>query len=624
MTSPNQIEQLLRRAIQAHSQGAPAVCEHECRALLAVRPGLGRARYLLAISLFRQGKFVEAIPILRDLSEAEHWAPSEDGGVDARSVELYLSNALKREGDLAGALRHAQTAAKLAPNDVEVIANLGLCLSSSGNLDQAAVCFEKVIRLAPNLPFGYHGLAEVRNAMGDSLEAIALYRKAAELCPPQVPLLMDIAESLKGLDDSPTAEALANKIHSASPSVRSNVLLASCLSERGKADEALPLAKTAVSMDPESWSAWAVLGTTQLAARNREESNAALLKSLELNPAQGSAWHALVQNGLISEDLVMGMQSALTSNSLNPANLSMLNYSLARSLEKLGRYEESYAAYAEANHAARRHKFGNEPFAREEYVSSVLAPIAAVRETGPLQIGGATSGNPKPIFVFGMIRSGTTLLEQILSLDSKVGAGGEVLFWREYWREALSATYGTLDEGALIGLRERYERVLARICPGKEVVVDKMPLNYELAGLLAMVFPDAPMIHLSRNPLDNCFSIFATVNRSRLAFMHDVEAIGAAYQTYHRAMIGWEQIGLPNTLHVRYEDLVSKQEEWTRKVVEHCGLQWQDEFMHPETNRHLAATPSFVQVQLPVYQSSVSRAMPFERCLPSAWRNLAL
>ncbi len=618
------LDSILARAALAHSKGLARDCEQEAREALRLASDNPTASLFLAVSLLRLGRTPEAVEVLARLSNAGPPVGQPDPRAFQRSVELYLSTALRKVGDTAEALIHAEKAASFKKDDPETICNLGLCLMDAGRYREAEIRFSRMMELAPQAPFGYQGLATCHERQGRRKDAIPLFRTAAKLTPSNSPALIEIAESLASLEDMPSAEAAAQRAHEVAPSVRTDLILASALLERGEAHKAEKYARHAVEADPASGRAWAMLGVTLQALGQRAESDESLRRSLELMPEQGSAWHALVQNRNASEELARSMEEVKRSGVLPDGDLSLLDYALGQCYERIGRYKESFEAYSEANALARKLKFGEEEFNQSGYPELLNAAVnLSANWTQPLP-SLAESDGPRPVFVVGMIRSGTTLVEQILTCHPEIAGGGELLFWPANWRAAVQAAPRTIDYEMLDKLRKKYLRQLAETAAGRRFIVDKMPFNFTTLGVLALAFPDSPFIHTVRNPRDTCFSIFATAIRSRPDFMHDIDAIACAYGVYEKLMARWHAALPGRILDVRYEELVSDQERVTRSMLEFCGVEWNEACLHPEHNKRQAATPSVAQVKSPVYRSSVGRAAPYEEWLGEVWTRRGL
>ena len=223
-----------------------------------------------------------------------------------------------------------------------------------------------------------------------------------------------------------------------------------------------------------------------------------------------------------------------------------------------------------------------------------------------------------PIFVVGMMRSGTTLAEQILSSHADVGGAGEQLFWPERAgsSERLFQMVGgrpELLEDRLQLLAKEYLALLAKLSPDTSHVVDKMNTNYLLLGLLHVAFPKAKIIHMNRHPVDTCLSIWATPVANGIDLCASKENIVFAYQQYLRIMDHYRLVLPKETLlDVQYEELVTDQERVTREISDFCGLVWDEACLRPEANERSVKTPSVWQVRQPIYKTSTARWKKFE------------
>ena len=162
-------------------------------------------------------------------------------------------------------------------------------------------------------------------------------------------------------------------------------------------------------------------------------------------------------------------------------------------------------------------------------------------------------------------------------------------------------------------LATQYVSHLLELAPESRRVVDKMPINYALLGLIHLALPKAKIIHVSRHPVDTCLSIYTTPNRSRIEWAHQKDDIVFAYREYERLMSHWQDKLPKNVIHhVRYKDLILDREKKTRSMVEFCGLEWEDAFLFPEQNERAVFTPSVWQVRQPVYRTSLERWRNYE------------
>jgi hypothetical protein len=212
-----------------------------------------------------------------------------------------------------------------------------------------------------------------------------------------------------------------------------------------------------------------------------------------------------------------------------------------------------------------------------------------------------------------MPRSGTTLVEQILSSHPAVAAGGELNFWGDRLRGWLAPKFGAADAGALAKAAEDYRAELRRIGPDALRVTDKTPRNYELLWPLRLAFPEARVIHCRRSPVDTCLSIFFKNFSARQGYACDRGDLVFFYRQYKRLMDHWRRtLPADRFTEVVYETLVADREAETRRLIAFCGLNWDDACLAPERNSRAVKTPSLWQVRQRVYHTSVERWRRYE------------
>jgi hypothetical protein len=215
-----------------------------------------------------------------------------------------------------------------------------------------------------------------------------------------------------------------------------------------------------------------------------------------------------------------------------------------------------------------------------------------------------------------MIRSGTSLLEQILSSHPAITGAGELPFWHQHAAEAYDASGHPAPE-RLANLARAYRDELARLGPGALRVTDKLPHNYAMLGLIHIAFPEARMIHVRRDPADNCLSVYTTAYQRPPVFAHHRDNIVFAYRQYQRLVAHWRAAMPPDRwIEVDYEDLIRDREGWTRRLIDFAGLEWDDACLRHETNRRAVRTPSLWQVRQPLYTTSIARWKRFAPDIP--------
>ena len=285
-----------------------------------------------------------------------------------------------------------------------------------------------------------------------------------------------------------------------------------------------------------------------------------------------------------------------------------LTYATAKAFDDLGEFEQAIRFYDLANQTAARLQ---KPHGLDRAFHSMkLNEMMRVFSRELLRHRNSFANTThKPIFILGMIRSGTTLAEQIISRHPDVLAGGELRFWVDNgFSVLLPGSPGFNAELAeFLGLE--YFASLQTLTRGDCRVTDKMPMNYMLVGLIHLLFPNAPIIHCQRNPIDTSLSIYMTPYAAPPDFAYDRDDIAFAFREYQRVMSHWTRALPPGRmLDVQYESLVEDPEPNIRRILDYCSLDWDSACLSPEKNDRVVDTPSKWQVRQPMYRTSVGRA----------------
>jgi tetratricopeptide (TPR) repeat protein len=331
------------------------------------------------------------------------------------------------------------------------------------------------------------------------------------------------------------------------------------------------------------------------------------------SPRNGVAFYGIVQTqpgAAEDESLILEMRRLLEEPGLETASRMYLCYGLAKICEQQKNYQASMGYYDQANDAAFELQNASIRFDIERIRDDFRRVTACYEELVRSGVWGVSG--PAPIFIVGMIRSGTTLLDQIISSHSQVANAGELRFWIEksLW---LAHRDPRPDRELLVKLAEEYLEY-ARLLAGEgQTFTDKMPLNYSSIGLIHRTLPDARFVHIRRHPVDTCLSIYTTYFGAGAEFYHHKANTVAYYREYLNAMNYWRsQIPQDRLLEIQYEELVAEPEPVVRKVIDFCGLPWDKACLHHEQNRSAISTPSRWQARQPVYKSSLERWRKYE------------
>jgi hypothetical protein len=299
-----------------------------------------------------------------------------------------------------------------------------------------------------------------------------------------------------------------------------------------------------------------------------------------------------------------------------------MNFALGKVYDDLSMYEEAFQHYQKANGQERsKHTFRTEE--HREFITKIIDFFDS-----DVFRHAKDWGNPsdKPIFIVGMPRSGTSLVEQIISSHPKVFGAGEIGFFFQYEKTLGSEKspskypeymewFGRQDAQAVANSYLELIGNLSKPNENSPHVTDKMPHNFLYLGLLYTIFPNAKFIHCQRNPLDNCLSIYFQKFAQGHPYSYDLKELGFSYVEYRRLMAHWDET-LPNVVHhVRYEDLVFEQEALSKQLIAFCGLDWDSKCLDFHKSNRPVFTSSNWQVRQPLYSSSVNRWKNYEEFL---------
>jgi hypothetical protein len=307
-----------------------------------------------------------------------------------------------------------------------------------------------------------------------------------------------------------------------------------------------------------------------------------------------------------------------TEASLSVEDRTELHFALGKAYDEIGRHADAFSHWQDGNALKRR------AIAYDEAAAfRTMNRIEAVFSTEVVRRH-ENGGHPSaaPIFIVGMPRSGSTLIEQILASHPQVLGAGELKhFGRAVkWVQQISADHRpfpdlvlSLTQQQVHDLGERYLAALGRLPPSVVRVTDKMPMNFTFVGLIHLALPNAVIIHAYRDPVDTCLSCFSKLFADEQNYAYDLAELGRYYGHYRKMMSHWSRV-LPSgrILDVRYEDVIADLEGQARRIVAHCGLEWDPRCLAFHQTVRPVRTASAVQVRQPLYNSSVARWHPYK------------
>lgn len=489
----------------------------------------------------------------------------------------------------------------------------------SGSIEEASRCYAEACRLNPTDAGAWVMLGNLQTRRGAVGQAEAAYRRAISVDPQRGEAHQFLGNLLgaQGRYDEATAcyrRALQIKPHS----LPAHVNLGTVLTLRGQLDDAITVFRSALDHEPGSRKAALGLAHVYEKQGHIEQAFAHLEPFLQESPVEADAtliFAALAPSLGRSEEAAALIEGVLNHKErpLTDEQRAGLHFRLGRLRDADGRYDAAFEQFKLGNDLkARTRQF--DPQAHARYVDAVIAAYSpALMANAPR----AAHGSDRPVFIIGMPRSGTSLVEQILASHPAVFGAGELDIVQRISLDLPNAIDADMPYPQCIAsmtsaqcdrLSALYLRYIDERAPSSAIrVTDKMPANFLHLGLIALLFPNARIIHCVRDPMDTCLSCYFQNFGPANAYTYDLFHLGQFFQQYTRLMDHWREVLGISMMEVRYEDLVENQEVVSRALVEFCGLPWDEQCLHFYNTNRAVATASYEQVRRPVYSGSVQR-----------------
>ncbi len=523
-----------------------------------------------ATKLLRAGQPADAIA---PLSEAALLEPSNS------MIQHDLGLACLEAGLIPDAIAALQRAVACNPRYSDAYLRLGVALEKLGNNGGAIIAYDRATELQPSLTEAWFRAGALVHMLGHRDEAIGCFRRAAATGGETSFGRLGKARALLTEDRNQEAEQVLRRTLKRDPkNAMAHDLLGNLLSEFGRFDEARECFQRAIA----------------------------------LAPLLAGCYYDLVRcRPVTSNDdgLLQQMEAALDTPGLEAAQRVRLHLALGKAADDLGDYALAMH-HLDAADAVRRGSLSFDSVAFAVEIDRLIARCTPEWIARTSQLG---SCDATPLLILGMPRSGTTLVEQIISNHPAVGAGGELHFWNERgaaWHRSSAA--GT-ETPFLAKAAADYLGVLRAIAPTATRVTDKMPFNFLWAGLIHVAFPRAVIIHCRRAAVDTALSIHQTHFHPGLAFPTGGSELVDYFRSYQRLVGHWRSV-LPQDrfIEVDYEALTRAPEPVIRRIIAACGLAWDDACLRPESNPRAVRTPSKWQARQPIYRNSVARWRRYE------------
>lgn len=612
------------------------------RRALALDPSHAAAYNNLGNALRGLGQLDEAVASYRRALELEP---------DFVEAHSNLGNALRNLGQLDLAVASYRRALEIKPRYPEACNNLANALLDLGQLDQAQASYARAVQIKPDFAEAHSNLGNVLRGLGQLDQAVESHRRALALQPDFAGAHSNLGDTLRelGLPDAAAAScrraieldpdfaaahnSLGNalldlgRLEEAAASYRralvlngsfveAHVNLGLVLRQLGRVAEAEASCRAALELKPRAAQAIVVLAELRADGGHFAEAEELFKRAVAINPELSEGWAGIAYlRKMTLDDAGWAAQAQrMAERGVSPRQEAYLRFALGKYFDDVKEFEQAFSNYRRANELM---KMRGAKYNRQQLTDAVDRITHSSHDRTWLnQTGSNASASARPVFIVGMPRSGTSLAEQILASHPAVFGAGELSFWNVASAELHeSAALAGETGGNIIGkLAEDYLRLLGHLSADALRVVDKMPVNFLCLGLIHAALPNARIIHMRRNPIDTCLSIYFQHFVTAHTHANDLVDLAHYYREYLRVMRHWGSV-LPEgaILEVPYEGLVGEQDAWSRKMVEFIGLPWDPRCIDFHCTDRRVSTASKWQVRQTISKSSIDRWRNYEK-----------
>jgi tetratricopeptide (TPR) repeat protein len=598
---------------------------------LEIRPDFGMARNNLGTLLQELGDHDGALEAFRTAVERDPTVAEAQANLGQMLIDL---------GDIDQGLEHCQEAVRLKPDFAAGHNNLGNAYRALNRWSDAHIAYAESVRLAPDLAKVHVNRGLAFRGDGRFTMAAESFRRAVELAPDDISLWEALASAHTADEDHAEAIPCFERLIEAQPErAQWHNELGWALAQEGRNAEAISHYETALELRPRYLDPIVNRGSLHETMGEMAEAEACYRRARELEPDAPrtlSLLGTMLRAKLPVEERVQ-IKERLDDPTLNDDQRTSLLFAHAAVSDAHEDYAEAATALTQANALAlelnRKRGKRYDPVEHEQFIDRLIQSFAPeVFE----RLGESGDDTRQPVFVIGMPRSGTTLVEQVLASHSQVHGAGELRLARQSFESirevvgregALAECVAALEPDHLKELARRHLEGLQEIVNRSELdtrpdrIVDKMPDNYLYVGLIALLFPRATILHVRRDPRDIAFSCWITSFRS-IRWANDLDHIAGRFEGHRRMTEHWNRV-LPGRVHeVVYEQLVENFEPEARRLIHLCGLEWEPACLEFHKTVRPVRTASVTQVRQPLYRKSVARWTHYEETLGSLFERL--
>jgi tetratricopeptide (TPR) repeat protein len=595
---------MLVDALGHHQAGRLAQAERVYRQILAIDARHADSLHLLGMIAAQGGRRDVAVEMIR---QAIAINPT------AAAYHSNLGTILQAQGKLDEAAACYERALALKPDWAEVHSNLGNIFHAQGKLKEAVACQERALALKPDFAEACSNLGNARQAQGKLDQAVACYERALGLKSDYADAHNNLGSALAALDRIDDAVSHYERALVLKPDFASaHNNLGSALEKQDRTDQAVAHFERALFLQPGHASTHNNMGNICKARGEFEDAMAHYQRAIASKPDYAEAHfnRAEIKSFQPGDADLLALEALAARDDLSADKALYIHFALAKALDDVGDYVRAFEHLRRGNALKRR-----QIDCREIDALKLFERIAAIFDRAILDRF-EHQGDPSsvPIFVIGMPRSGSTLIEQILASHPQIHAAGELTALEKMTDGNQFPEYiPALDGAALRRLGQSYIGRLPALADGKLRIVDKLSGNFLRIGLIRLILPNARIIHSMRHPIDTCLSCYSKLFTAGLYFSYDLAELGRYYRAYSGLMAHWRSVLPPGAmLDVSYEDVVNDLESQARRLIDYCGLPWDDRCLGFHGTSRPVKTASAVQVRKPLFRGSLQRWRHYE------------
>jgi len=517
---------------------------------------------------------------------------------------FVLAVILRATGRKSEALDASQAVVELSPQDAAAHSNLGVVLEELERLDEAEASFNQAIALKPNLASAHNNLGNTLKKLRRLDEAEDSYNQAIALRSDYTEAHYNLGNTLKELGSLDEAEASYAQAIALNPDlVEAHYNLGNTLKELGRFDEAEASYNKVIALRPDYAETHNSLGIMfqELGRFDEAEASYNQAIALKLDYAEAHRHLALMKKFDAQDEQYLEMEKLYLDINISEEQRCHINFGLAKACEDLGDFQQAFKHYSEGNEL--RKKFLNYDISQDvELFRKIKSSYSQIAQNSLKS--DKLPKNLLPIFIVGMPRSGTTLVEQIISSHLQVKGAGELNFANQFGA-AIATGITEVNNVSMFDFRGKYLDKLKNCSNGNLIVTDKMPQNFRYIGLLAAAFPEAKIIHVKRKPAAVCWANYKQYFVSNdIGYCYAIDDLVSYHKLYENLMGFWINALSNRIYNLNYELLTVNQENETRQLIEYLGLDWDENCLSPQNNSRRVATGSNLQVRQKVYQGS--------------------